>query len=54
MCDDRPPLIRNAALRAALADQVKALRAEAHEAEQRLGGLRHGFDYVITAEPAAR
>ncbi|MHA7833637.1 MAG: class I SAM-dependent methyltransferase [Algiphilus sp.] len=54
MCDKRLPLIRDAALRAALGDQVRALREEAHEAEQRLGGLRHGFDYIITAEPAGR
>lgn len=54
MCDKRLPLIRDAALRTALAGQVEALREEAHEAEQRLGGLRHGFDYVITAEPATR
>ncbi|MEQ9737155.1 MAG: hypothetical protein RLN67_08000, partial [Algiphilus sp.] len=54
MCDDRLPLIRDAALREALANQVRALREEAHEAEQRLGGLRHGFDYVITAESTVR
>lgn len=38
-------------LRAALAAHVEALRAEALAAEAKLGGLSHGFDYVIAAEP---
>lgn len=38
-------------LRGALAAHVEALRTEALALESRLDGLRHGFDYVIAAEP---
>lgn len=38
-------------LRDALAAHVGALRAEALVLESQLDGLRHGFDYVIAAEP---
>lgn len=38
-------------LAAALEARIEVLRAEALERAERDGGLRHGFDYVIAAEP---
>lgn len=36
---------------AALAGRIEALRAEALRVAEREGGLAHGYDYVIAAEP---
>lgn len=53
MVRDRIGRIPDAALRAPLAEHAGALREEALAAVERLGGLRHGADYVIAAEPVA-
>ncbi len=37
----------------ALAGRIEALRAEAHAVAKAENGLAHGYDYVISAEPAA-
>ncbi|MCO6388939.1 class I SAM-dependent methyltransferase [Aliihoeflea sp. 40Bstr573] len=50
MCAHRLHLVPED-LRSALSAHVEGLRTEALAMEARLGGLRHGFDYVIAAEP---
>ncbi|MBL0936761.1 MAG: class I SAM-dependent methyltransferase [Rhizobiaceae bacterium] len=50
MCVHRLHLVPDD-LRDALAAHVETLRAEALAMEAKLGGLRHGFDYVVAAEP---
>jgi len=50
MCIHRLHLVPDD-LRDSLKAHVEALRAQALALEARLGGLRHGFDYVVTAEP---
>lgn len=50
MCVHRLHLVPDD-LRDALAAHVETVRAEALAMEAKLGGLRHGFDYVVAAEP---
>lgn len=54
MCLRRLEIMPDRALAAALRAQGEALRARALTAAARLDGLRHGFDYVIAAEPVSR
>lgn len=48
----RLPKIADRTLATALAGRIEALRAEGLALAKGGDGLRHGFDYVITAEPA--
>jgi hypothetical protein len=50
MIRDRIARIPDEALRPALLAHAEALRTDALEAVDRLGGLRHGEDYVVAAE----
>jgi hypothetical protein len=52
MIRDRIGRIPDEALRPALLAHAEALEAEALAAVERLGGLRHGADYVVVAEAA--
>lgn len=54
MCLRRLETMPDRALAAALRMQGEALRERALIADARLDGLRHGFDYVIAAEPVSR
>jgi len=52
MCAPRLAKIIDRALAESLAARGEALRAEALAHVARAGGLRHGFDYILAAEPA--
>ena len=52
LCAPRLAKIADRGLADALAARGEALRAEALAHVAREGGLRHGFDYVLAAEPA--
>ena len=52
MCSPRLARIADRGLADALAKRGEALRAEALAYVAREDGLRHGFDYVLAAEPA--
>jgi len=52
MCRARLRNFSDPALAQAMADRVERLRDHALALERREGGLRHGADYVIAAEPA--
>lgn len=51
MCEARLPRFADAALAEAMAARLARLRHEALALDARLGGLRHGFDYVVAATP---
>lgn len=51
MCEARLPRFADAALAKAMGSQLDRLRHEALALDARLGGLRHGFDYVVAATP---
>lgn len=51
MCAPRLAKIADHGLAAALAARGEALRAEALALVERANGLRHGFDYILAAEP---
>ncbi|MBU4611600.1 class I SAM-dependent methyltransferase [Achromobacter sp. GG226] len=51
MCEARLPRFADAALAEAMAATLDRLRHEALALDDRLGGLRHGFDYVVSATP---
>jgi len=51
MCGRVIARLSDPALASALQANADALRAEAHALIEREGGLRHGHDYVIAAEP---
>ena len=52
MCAPRLAKIADRDLAAALAARGEALRAEALALAESADGLRHGFDYILAAEPA--
>lgn len=52
MCGPRLANIADRALAASLAARGEALRAEALAYIEREGSLRHGFDYILAAEPS--
>jgi len=51
MCLQRLPRLSDTALAESLANRVEALREQALALLQAENGLRHGYDYVIAAEP---
>lgn len=52
MCAQALEHLPDRALAIALHERVATLRAEALSLSERLGGLRHGHDYIVVAEPA--
>ncbi len=52
MCAARAARLTDPALRTALEARIAALRGAGHAMAEAEGGLRHGADYVIAAEPA--
>jgi hypothetical protein len=51
MCKPRLAVLRDRDLAAALEAYGEELRERALNLHERVGGLRHGFDYVIAADP---
>jgi SAM-dependent methyltransferase len=52
VCRSKLPLLADRALAAAFDATIEELRARAHAAARRLGGLRFGEDYVVVARGA--